>query len=145
MTPTDHDRIQLAIVPTDAVARAAELRWGVARLESLVSPTTLANWREGWRRYATAIAHGDAPTVERLAPKIAQAIRAMEAEATSLGHQPLVPTAWEAPWPMGACWWSHGRSRRPAPSTVPQTAGKGWSGQWRNSPMSSRSWKSRIR
>ena len=97
MTPIDHDRIQVAIVPTDAVARAAELRWGVARLESLVSATTLTRWREGWRRYATAIAHGDAPAVERLAPKIAQAVRAMEAEATSLGHQPLAPTAWEAP------------------------------------------------
>lgn len=98
MTPTDHDRIQVAIVPTDAVARAAELRWGVARLESLVSAGTLTNWREGWRRYATAIAHGDAAAVERLAPKIAQAIRAMEAEAEARGHARIDPgDHWEAP------------------------------------------------
>ena len=96
-SPIDHDRIQVAIVPTDAVARAAELRWGVARLESLVSASSLQHWREGWRRYATAIAHGDAPTVERLAPKIAQAIRAMEAEAEAAGHTPLALIFWEAP------------------------------------------------
>lgn len=97
MNLSDHDRIQVAIVPTDAVAREAEKRWGTCRLESLVSPTTLATWREGWRRYATAIAHGDAPTVERLAPKIAQAIRAMEAEAEAGGHTPLALIFWEAP------------------------------------------------
>ena len=97
MTPTDHDRIQVAIVPTDAVARAVEQHWGVARLESLVSVETLLKWREGWRLYSTAIARGDAAAVERLAPKIAAAIKAMALEAHAAGHQPLAPTAWEAP------------------------------------------------
>jgi hypothetical protein len=91
-----HDRIQAAIIPTDAVARAAELRWGVCRLEGLVSAVTITRWREGWARYTDAIREGDADGVERLAPKIAQAIRAMEAEAEAAGHQPLTPTAWEA-------------------------------------------------
>jgi hypothetical protein len=95
MTP--HDRIQAAIIPTDAVARAAELRWGVCRLESLVSAVTITRWREGWSRYCEAIRTADADGVERLAPKIAQAIRAMEAEAEAAGHAPLSPTAWEAP------------------------------------------------
>lgn len=95
------DRIAAALVPTDAVARAAELRWGVARLESLVSSATLANWREGWQRYSQAIRENDANAVERLAPKIAQAIRAMEREAEAAGHAPLSPEAWEAPMADG--------------------------------------------
>ena len=99
MTPTDHDRIQLAIVPTDAVARAAELRWGVVSPARKSGECHYAHTLE--RRlatcYATAIAHGDAPTVERLAPKIAQAIRAMEAEAEAAGHTPLALIFWEAP------------------------------------------------
>ena len=35
--------------------------------------------------------------MERLTPKIAQAIQAMEQEAEAAGHAPLSPTAWEAP------------------------------------------------
>jgi hypothetical protein len=99
MTP--HDRIQAALIPTDAVARAAELRWGVGRLESLVSTATISRWRDGWSLYSTAIRTADADAVERLAPKIAQAIRAMEAEAEAAGHAPLSPTAWEAPMADG--------------------------------------------
>ncbi len=90
-------RTQAAVVPTDAVARAAELRWGVGRLESLVSAETLLAWREGWRVYSQAITLMEADVVERVAPKIAQAIVAMEAEAAARGHAPLSPEAWETP------------------------------------------------
>lgn len=95
MSPSD--RISAAIIPTDTVARAAEQRWGVRRLETLVSAPTLTRWRTGWQLYTAAIREGDADAVERLAPKIAQAILAMEAEAEAAGHQPLSPIAWEAP------------------------------------------------
>jgi hypothetical protein len=97
LVATESERVTAAIVPTDAIARAAERRWGVARLEALVSAQTLLRWREGWQIYATAVRHADVDTVERLAPKIAQAIRAMEAEAEAAGHQHLAPDAWEAP------------------------------------------------
>lgn len=95
--PNNQDRIAAAIIPTDTVAHEAERRWGVARLESLVSSATLTRWHEGWMLYSRAISTTDADAVERLAPKIAQAIRAMETEAEALGYQPLAPTAWEAP------------------------------------------------
>jgi hypothetical protein len=95
-TASHWDRIQAAVSPTDTAARAAELRWGVARLEALVSAETLLRWRDGWSRYSTAIRQIDADQVERLAPKIAQAISVMEREAEARGHQPLAPAVWEA-------------------------------------------------
>jgi len=92
-----YERTQVAIVPTDAVARAAELKWGVARLPGLVSAETLERWKAGWAVYSRAISEMDAPTVERVAPKIAAAIEAMMLEAEERGHQPLSVDAWEAP------------------------------------------------
>ena len=100
-TATDADRVAAAIVPTDAVARAAELRWGVARLESLVSAETLLSWKKGFTLYSDAIARCDPDEVKRLAPMIAQAILAMEEEAEERGHQPMSPTCWEAPMAGG--------------------------------------------
>ena len=91
------DRIAVAVAPTDAVARAAERRWGVARLPGLVSSETLVAWREGWRVYSRAIAETDADVVERVAPKIARAIVAMEAEAEAAGHEHASTEAFEAP------------------------------------------------
>lgn len=94
---SDMDRIAAAIVPTDAAAREAEKKWGVARLESLVSEGTLLNWQRGFAMYSAAIGRNNADEVTRLAPKIKQAILAMDQEAEAAGHEPLSPTAWEAP------------------------------------------------
>lgn len=97
MTLSNSDRIAAAIAPTDTVARAVDQRWGVGRIESLISSSSLTRWHQGRQLYDQAIRQNDADAVERLAPKIAQALRAMEAEAEAAGHAPLSPVAWEAP------------------------------------------------
>ena len=95
-TSYDRDRLVLALQPVDEAFRASESRWGVARLERLVNPTTLASYRRGWTAYRQAITDGDASAVEELGPKMIQALAFMDREATTLGHQPLSVTAWEA-------------------------------------------------
>ena len=95
-TSYDRDRLLLALQPVDEAFRASESRWGVARLERLVNPTTLASYRRGWTAYRQAITDGDASAVEELGPKMIQALAFMDREATALGHQPLSVTAWEA-------------------------------------------------
>jgi hypothetical protein len=97
MPPTESERVTAAIVPVDAAARACEERWGVGRVEGLVSAATLLAWREGWGRYAEAVRLGLAADVERLAPKIIAAIGWMQQEAEARGWQPLDCDAWEAP------------------------------------------------
>ena len=96
-TSYDRDRLIVALQPVDEAFRASEAKWGVARLERLVSPSTLASYRRGWTAYRAAITDGDASAVEELGPKMIQALAFMDREATARGHQPLSVTAWEAP------------------------------------------------
>ena len=91
-----YDRIALALSAPDEAFRKSEAKWGVARLERLVSPTTLASYRRGWVAYRKAIDDGDADAVEQIAPKMIQALQFMSAEAEAAGHQPLSVTRWEA-------------------------------------------------
>lgn len=96
-SPSDTDRLVAALSPADTAFRASETKWGVARLERLVSPATLLSYRKGWTLYRAAIDEGDAAAVERLAPKMVAALKAMDAEATAAGHAPLSVERWEAP------------------------------------------------
>ena len=95
-TSFDRDRLVLALQPVDEAFRQSEARWGVARLERLVSPATLASYRRGWTAYRQAITDGDASAVEELGPKMIKALAFMAKEAEALGHQPLSVDAWEA-------------------------------------------------
>ena len=95
-TSYDRDRLLLALQPVDEAFRASESRWGVARLERLVNPTTLASYRRGWTAYRQAITDGDAGAVEEVGPKMIQALAFMAKEAEALGHHPLAVDAWEA-------------------------------------------------
>jgi hypothetical protein len=95
-TAEEHQRFRLAMVPIDEAMWASEQRWGVGRLERIISPTTLAAWQRGWDAYRAALDDCDGPAVERIAPKMIQALAVMDAEATAAGHQPLAPDVWEA-------------------------------------------------
>ena len=94
-TANDMDRWLLATREADEAFRAMEAKWGVARLERLVSRGTLENYRRGWLAYREALA-GDIDALERIAPKMVQALGYMDAEATAAGHQPLSVDRWEA-------------------------------------------------
>ena len=96
-TSYDRDRLVLALQPVDEAFRQSEAKYGVARLERLVSPATLASYRRGWTAYRQAITDGDATLAEEVGPKMIAALAFMDREATALGHQPLSVTAWEAP------------------------------------------------
>ena len=91
----DIERITAALVPIDAAFSASEKKWGVARLETLVSQTTLESYRRGWIAYRTAIDDYDANAVEAIAPKMIAALAFMDREATNAGHLPLSVDAWE--------------------------------------------------
>ena len=94
-TANDMDRWLLATREADEAFRTMEAKWGVARLERLVSRATLENYRRGWLAYREALA-GDIDALERIAPKMVQALGYMDAEATAAGHQPLSVDRWEA-------------------------------------------------
>lgn len=95
-TPSDRDRMTAALAPIDQAFMSSEARWGVGRLEMLVSTTTLASYRRGWVAYRQAITDGDATALESIAPKMLAALAFMDREATAAGHQPLAVERWEA-------------------------------------------------
>ena len=100
-TPTDRDRLTLALVAPDEAFRATEKKWGQGRLERCVSQKTLESYRRGWTAYREAIETGDAGGVEQIGPKMVAALKFMDAEAERLGHKPLSVDAWEVPFGDG--------------------------------------------
>lgn len=91
-----HDRMTAALAPIDQAFAASEAKWGVARLERLVSSATLASYHRGWTAYRDAIASGDAAAVEQIAPKMIAALAFMDRQAEAGGHAPLAVTRWES-------------------------------------------------
>ena len=90
------DRFRMALIPVDQAMWASEQKWGVGRLERLVSSSTLASYRRGWDLYRTALEASDAAAVETVGPKMIAALAVMDCEATAAGHKPLAPDTWEA-------------------------------------------------
>jgi hypothetical protein len=92
----DRDRMTAALAPIDQAFTASEAKWGVGRLERLVSAQTLASYRRGWVAYRQAISDNDAAAVEMIGPKMVAALAFMEREAEAAGHKPLTIERWEA-------------------------------------------------
>lgn len=85
-----------ALAPFDRAARAMDAKWGIDRLPELVSPETAAKYGSAMAKLNTAIDSGDA---EEVAARVGVCIRgmdALEAEAISLGHQPMPADVWIA-------------------------------------------------
>lgn len=100
-TQDDVDRLTMTLAPIDRAFHASESKWGVGRLERLVSHDTLAAYRRGWDAYRVALEAGDAEAVSAIGPKMIGALAFMDAEASAGGHGPLEVTTWEAPMPDG--------------------------------------------
>jgi len=100
-TADDNDRFRAALIPVDEAMWESEQRYGVGRLERLVSPATLAAYQRGWSAYRLALEEGDAAAVEAIGPKMIQALAVMDAEATAAGHKPLDVSTWETALPDG--------------------------------------------
>lgn len=85
----------MALAPFDRAARESERKWGVNRLEGLVSPETAARYGSALGKLNAAIdANDPADTAARAAVCI-RGMAAMEAEAIAAGHQPIKAEAWE--------------------------------------------------
>ena len=97
----DVDRFRAALIPVDQAFFESEQRWGVGRLERLVSPATLASYRRGWDAYREALEAGDPDALERIGPLMIKALAVMTAEAEQAGHKPLDVSTWEAALPDG--------------------------------------------
>ncbi len=100
-SPEDYDRFKLALVPIDAAMWDSEQKWGVGRLERLISTNTLTAYKRGWDQYRTALESSDGEALEQIGPKMIAALAFMDAEATAAGHQPLAPDTWETALPDG--------------------------------------------
>lgn len=100
-TAEDADRYRLALAPVDSAMWASEQKFGVGRLERLVSTNTLLAYKRGWDAYRVAIESCDFEAVEAIAPKMIAALAFLDNEATAAGHQPLAPDTWEAPMGNG--------------------------------------------
>jgi hypothetical protein len=84
-----------ALGPFDTAARNAERKWGVNRLEGLVSPETAARYGSALGKLNAAIEANDPAEVAARAAVCIRGMAAMEAEATAAGHQPIPPQALE--------------------------------------------------
>lgn len=96
-TPEDDRRFRFALVPVDRAFFEMEQKYGVGRLERLVSPGTLAAYTRGWDLYRKALDESDPDAVEAIAPKMLAALAFMDREATTAGHLPLDPSTWGTP------------------------------------------------
>ncbi len=100
-TPQDYDRFKMAMVSVDQAFFASETKWGVGRLERIVSLSTLQAYRRGWDAYRVALDDCDGEALEQIGPRMIQALAFMDGEASAAGHQPLAPDTWEAALPDG--------------------------------------------
>ena len=94
-TNEDNDRFRLALVPVDQAFFDSEQKWGVGRLERIISLSTLASYRRGWDLYRAALEASDWAAVEAVGPKMVAALAVMDREASAAGHKPLAPDTWE--------------------------------------------------
>ena len=100
-SPDDADRFRRALIQVDQAFFDSEQKYGVGRLERLVTPATLAAYQRGWAAYRLALEEGDADALEQIGPKMIQALAVMDAEATAAGHKPLDVSTWETALPDG--------------------------------------------
>lgn len=82
-------RCDFAVKPFDEAMRAAERKWGINRLPSLVSPETAKKWGSAFQKMQDAIEARDADECAVRAAVCVRGLAAMDAEAESAGKQTL--------------------------------------------------------
>ena len=94
--PPTSDLILAELGPLDTLVAKLELAWGVGRLPALADGDMLLRFRKARLLLWTAIADRDLIEVQRLAPMMERAWRALVSHALENGHKPLSPLVWEA-------------------------------------------------
>jgi len=86
----------------DTKACEVESRWGVGRLERLVSFEMAQKWNRQMERLNKAISESDAFTLPEIITGTIKGYEAMEADAIAQGHKPHdAPLAWTVAMPSG--------------------------------------------
>ena len=92
----EYDQVDGALKPLDALATEMETRWGIDRLQELVSPETSAKFEAAKQKLnADILAHNVAGVIER-ASILMRGWKALEKEAMDRGHKPALPDIWIA-------------------------------------------------
>ena len=92
----EYDQVDGALKPLDALALEMETRWGIDRLQELVSPETSAKFEAAKQKLnADILAHNVAGVIER-ANILMRGWKALEKEAMENGHKPFPPEVWVA-------------------------------------------------
>jgi len=81
-------KIDSAVRPFDHRARQMEQKWGVGRLEEIVSPQTAARWGSAMAKLNEAIRGDDVDEVVKRVEVCLRGLDAMDAEATAAGMTP---------------------------------------------------------
>lgn len=90
-----YGEIRGALRPLDEMAAHMEAKWGVGRLETLVTPETAAKFGRVTERLNAAIAANCVEAVKADAAIMWRAWQALDAEAAGLGHPALPAGVWE--------------------------------------------------
>lgn len=103
-SPTDAATIQALGMGVEAAREASELKWGMGRLELLVSDDLRAKFlrtQGSWSKAYQTAWDADVLTRDMLAAVtdraagMAKAYVALDAAATEAGHRPVAPFVWE--------------------------------------------------
>jgi hypothetical protein len=92
----EYDQIDGALKPLDALASEMEARWGVGRLQELVTPATAAKWQSAKHKLDLAIADGGVGEVIKRAGVLMRGWQVLEQEAMDAGNKPMPVDIWIA-------------------------------------------------
>jgi hypothetical protein len=91
----EYDAIQSVVDGVDVVAVDCERKWGVGRLELLVSDELREKFRRQLRRFNDAINDNDVERVRQSGPAMRRAWEVLDKAAAEAGQQPIDPDVWE--------------------------------------------------
>lgn len=100
----EYDEIDGALKPLDKLASSMEAKWGIGKLQTIVSPETSSKFQSAKAKLDEAIAYNNPKDVVKRAGIMMRGWEAIEKEAISLGYKPYPADVWMANAPE-----EHGR------------------------------------
>jgi hypothetical protein len=101
MNEIQYRRIQDALIKHDFVVTEYENKWGIDRLQELVSEELRERYYQQRERLNTAIENNDGKQTQAEVEVMCRAYVALEKEAVAMGHKPLSGDYWETIMPDG--------------------------------------------
>jgi len=101
MNEIQYRRIQDALIEHDFVVNEYESKWGIDRLQELVSSEMRDRFYKQREKLNAAIDNNDGKQTQHEVEVMCRAYVALEREAVAAGHKPLTGERWETPLPDG--------------------------------------------